>query len=424
MNTKNFVMTLLLATSVRAATLEQQIDAYTKPYRDMNTFSGVIFAAKADKPLFAKAYGMANYEHNVPNTLDTRFAIASITMAFTRIIMDRLVAENRIAREDKLAKWVPDFPSANEITVDHLINHRSGIRDPQKLRGIVRRSFTSGDTVDKLKSEPLGSKPGEVYSYTTANYAVLAYIIEQVTGQSYADVVRHYVYQPAKMKDTGELATTAVVPKLANGYMPNPFGPGVAVCGPEDTSWKLAGGSSYSTAADLHRFARMFPRANSKMHEKDVMSLSGSFPGANANLLYFPAEEVTVVVLSNNYAGMAAVITEAVAGMIFGKTIETPTVTVAKDPYSAPQHAAGFYSVNDRPWFFWLRFRDGKPYIAWSEMRIGALLRVSEDTWFEPFDWGMLKLQFDAEGKFVDGSFQFPNQPPLKIVRRGDRPPS
>jgi CubicO group peptidase (beta-lactamase class C family) len=417
MNTKKFVLAFLLASSVQAATLEQQIDAYTKPFRDMNAFSGVIYAARGDKAVFAKAYGMANYEHNVPNTVDTRFAIASITKPFTGIILRRLEEEGKLSKADKLAKWVPDFPNANEITIDQLATHKSGIRDPQKLRGIIRRSFTSAEVVEKLKTEPQESKD---YSYTTANYAILGHIIERVTGKSYAEVVKQYVYDPAKMRDSGELATTTVVPRLANGYAPNPFGPGVAVCGPEDTSWKIAGGSSYSTAADLHRFAR-WNRArptNSTMHEKPVVSLSGGFPGASANLLYFPAEEVTVVVLSNNYANIPFVITEAVAGMLFGKKYEPPVVKVAANPYDAPPHAAGVYGIVDRPWTFTLRFREGKPYIAWSEIRQGALLRVSEDTWFEPFDWGLLKLKFDEAGKFVDGSFQFGNQEPLKVVRK------
>jgi CubicO group peptidase (beta-lactamase class C family) len=403
MLTKHFVLAAVL-------TLNQQIESYIKPFLDMNTFSGVIYAARGDKPVFAKAYGMANYEHGVPNTLDTRFAIASITKPFTAIILRRLEAEKKFAMDDKLAKWVPDFPNANEITVDQLMNHRSGIRDPQKLRGIIRRSFTSADTVAKLKTEPQASKD---YSYTTANYAILGHIIERVTGKSYADVVKQYVYDPAKMSNSGELTTATVVPRLANGYMPNPFGPGVAVCGPEDTSWKIAGGSSYSTAADLHRFARTYLRTRT-----EKVSLSGSFPGASANLLYFPAEEVTVVVLSNNYAGIPSTITEAVAGMLFGKTYEPPVVKVAADPYTAPPHAAGEYGIVDRPWTFSFRFRDGKPYMAWTEIRQGALLRVSEDTWFEPFDWAFLKLKFDDTGKFVDGTFQFPNSDPLKVIRK------
>ncbi len=123
-------------------------------------------------------------------------------------------------KSERRAKWVPDFPSADKITIAYLLNHHSGIQDSDKLRGIFRRNFTTADAVDAIKAEPLDSVPGEKYSYTTWNYAILAYIIERVTGDSYANVVKKYVYDPAGMRDSGELSTTLVVPRLANGYMP------------------------------------------------------------------------------------------------------------------------------------------------------------------------------------------------------------
>jgi CubicO group peptidase (beta-lactamase class C family) len=327
---------LLLATAVageplRGGTdsgLAAKIDRYVQPYVRLNAFSGVVYLAKGDDVVYAKPFGMANYEFGVPNRLDTRFAIASITKRFTGVILARLTQEKKISGEDVLAKWVPDFPSADRITITHLASHYSGVRDPDRLRRTIRMSRTPRETVEILKTEPLGSEPGATYSYTTANYAILADVIEQVTGKPYPDVVAEYVYKPAGMTDSGELATTSVVPRLATGYMPDPFSDGVAVCGPEDPSWKLGGGSSYSTARDLHRFARALYggkllgslRAteefrHSKMFDRTVLSSSGSFPGAGANLLTFPDDGVTVVVLTNNYATVAGAIAENVAGV-------------------------------------------------------------------------------------------------------------
>ena len=148
------------------------------------------------------------------------------------------------------------LPSGQKITIAHLLNHHSGVQDSEKWRGIFRRNFTTADVVDAIKSEPLDGTPGEKYSYTTWNYGVLAYIIERVTGDSYANVVKKYVYDPAGMRDSGELSTTTVVPRLANGYMPDPFTNALSVSGPEDTSWKTGGGASYSTTRDLMRFVR------------------------------------------------------------------------------------------------------------------------------------------------------------------------
>ena len=432
MKTKVFVLLLglLAGNAIAAETLASRVDALVKPYIDFRVFNGVIFAARGDKVLFAKAYGMANYEFNVPNTIDTRFAIASVTKRFTSVILQRLFAEKKLGPDDPLSKWVPDFPSADGITVRHLMTHMSGLRDPAKLRGIIRQNMSSAEVVDALKTEPLGSKPGEVYSYTTANYAILGHIIERVTGKTYAEIVQKYVYDPAGMRDSGELTTTSVVPRLAGGYVADPFGHGLSVCGPEDTSWKIGGGSSYSTVRDLHKFVRalydgtLLPRDTaiaswplSTTFGKRATSLSGAFPGAGANVLYFVDDDVTVVVLSNNYATVAGSITQSIAAMIFDQPYTIPDVKTAADPYRADPKIAGHYRVEGRPWTFSVLFRDGRPIAAWNKVRQSAMLRVSDDTWFEPLDWATLTLKFDDSGKFVDGSFAFPGMQPAKVIR-------
>ena len=432
MNTKTFVVCLFIAFPALAAPpTVARIDAIVKPFVERNAFSGVVLAAKGDRVLVQKAYGMANYEFGVPNTAGTRFAIASVTKRFTAVILRRLFDEKKLAPDDPLSKWVPDFPSASSITIDQLMRHRSGVRDPEKLRGIIRMNFTTAEVVDALKTEPLGSKPGEVYSYTTANYAILAHIIERVTGQSYAAVVQQYVYGPAKMKDSGELTTTTVVPRLATGYMPDPFGRGIAVCGPEDMSWKAGGGSSYSTAADLHRFVRALyggkllpidevgPSWQTlKMFDKPVMNLSGAFPGAGANVLYFPDDEVTVVVLTNNYATTAGTVAQSIAAMMLDQPYTLPSVKLAADPYRPPDpRLEGHYRVEGHPWTFTLSTRDGRALVTWARIRQSALLRMSDDTWFEPFDWATLQLKLDTDGKLAEGWFNYPGMEPAKVVR-------
>src|SRR5438105_4901971 len=170
--------------------LNRAIDAYVTPFVDSHAFSGVVLLARGDSVLAERPYGMANYELGVPNRTDTRFRIASITKWFTLIVVTRLANEKKLSLEDPLAKFAPAFPKADKITVSQLLHHRSGIRDPNKLRGIISASYMPAEVVDVLAKEPLGSEPGETYSYTTGNYAVLAFIVEKVTGQTFAEVVR------------------------------------------------------------------------------------------------------------------------------------------------------------------------------------------------------------------------------------------
>ena len=415
MRMKRLLVILALAIPLHAA-LPEQVDAYLAPYVHENTFSGVVLIGKGDDVVFAKPYGMANYEFNVPLTVDTRFPIASITKMFTAAILMRLVEENKLSRSDVLAKWVPDFPSADKITIDHLATHKSGIRDPQELRRIIRANRTTAEVVDVLKKKPLASVPGETYSYTTANYAVLAHIIERVTGRTYAEVVRDYVYTPAGMRDSGELATIAVVPRLTTGYMANPFGPGMAVCGPEDTSWKTGGGSSYSTARDLQRFMRAFYGGKLfKAKPTEVWPApraSGSFPGANANVTYFIDEGVTVAVMSNTYSPIAAPIATDLAAIYFGKPYKVPQ---ASKYLNAPfdKRLLGKWLLEGFPDGFSITERGGRGIVVWNEIRQGALLPI-EGGWFTPLDWGTITFKDD----FSEGTMTTPwAAGPLKVTR-------
>ena len=430
---RTILAALLLAAAVNAGAaspkeIQRKVDAFVAPYMQFNTFSGVILLAHGDEVIMNRGYGKANAEFAVPNAPDTRFPIASITKRFTMVILRRLIAEKKLAFSDPLSKWVPDFPSAEKITVEHLAGHKSGIRDPEKLRRKIRFNYTTAETVDQIKTEPLGSIPGETYSYTTANYAVLAHIIERVTGDTFANVIRKYIYEPAGMSDSGELTTTTVVPRLATGYMPDPFGNTLSVCGPEDTSWKAAGGSSYSTTRDLLRFHRalfagkLLPKAevseafqSSKLLERNAFRSSGAFPGANANATYFPDEEVTVVVMSNNYSPIAGNIAEAVARIYFGEKYEIPSATVLKDAPPPDPRMAGNWQAEGTPWPFKINFVDGKPVAVWNEIRRAALLPSGENSWFMPFDWATLTFEKDFSGGTMAAAWL---EKPAKLMRK------
>ncbi|MBV8516319.1 MAG: beta-lactamase family protein [Acidobacteria bacterium] len=413
--------------------LDRSVAQYVAPYVKYHAFSGVVLVGKGDDVLINKAFGNANYEFGVPNTPDTRFQAGSISKRFTFVVVMHLVREKKLALTDALFKWVPDFPSADKITVADLLDHHSGIQDSDKWRGIFRRNFTTADAVDAIKSEPLDSVPGQKYSYTTWNYAVLAHIIERVTGDSYANVVKKYVYDPAGMRDSGELSTTVVVPRLANGYMPGPFSDVLSVCGPEDTSWKTGGGASYSTTRDLMRFARAYTTTlltneeralwdtedeNTTLLDRNVLEANGSAPGANAIINYFPESELSVVVLSNNNSPVARTIARDVASMYFREKYTVPTVSLAPGkPFDA--RLLRGYALEGRDFTFEIRLHDGTPFVRWGQTRWEAMLPEGDDRWFLPLDFGHMTLRLDDTGQLVEGTMTTTwSRTPMKVIAR------
>ena len=401
---------IALAAAPAKKEIEARIDAFVAPLVEQNVFSGVVLVAKGDEVLVNRAYGKASYELDVPNTPETRFPIASIAKHFTNVLLRRLEHEKKLSLSDPLSKYIPGFPSADKITLEHLRVHRSGLRDPDKLRRLIRMNYSTAEVVDLIASEPLGSAPGEQYSYTTANYAVLAKVIENVTGQTYADVIQRMIYDPAGMKDSGELTRTTVTPRLASGYMPNPYGDGLAVSGYEDTSWKVGGGSAYSTTRDLHRFARALyagkltpgvdPRdviRSVKIFEKDALRGSGGFPGASTNLIHFIDDGLTVAVASNNYAPVTSWIADAAASIYYEQPYDLPAPIRPMEKLPSTKEILGTYRMGTFPPFT-ITLRSGRPFLAWNPVRVSALVPIAPDTWFEKLDWLTLKVKRDENG--------------------------
>src|SRR5690349_13095294 len=92
-------------------------------------FSGVVMVAKDGRPLFQRAYGMADRARRAPNTLDTRFNLGSMNKMFTAVAIAQLAAQGRLSFQDPVSKYVPDFPTtaaARKIRIEHLLTHTSG----------------------------------------------------------------------------------------------------------------------------------------------------------------------------------------------------------------------------------------------------------------------------------------------------------
>src|SRR5262245_53632256 len=113
--------------------IDSQVDAYLRPYIDLDLFQGSILIAKGDTVLLTKSYGIANGELAVPNRPTQVFRIASLTKPFTEVALGRLVEQSRIQLSDPLSKYIPDFPKGDSITLEMLRTHRAGIPNQNSI---------------------------------------------------------------------------------------------------------------------------------------------------------------------------------------------------------------------------------------------------------------------------------------------------
>ena len=203
--------------------LVRETDSFMKKLAAVDAFSGVLMIAKDGRPIFKKAYGLANKAYNVPNRIDTKLNIASTTKMFTAVAVMQLVEKGKLSLTDTIARILPDYPNkqlAEKVTIHHLLSHSSGLGDYHGAGYICRKGIlrTPRDYFPLLKDLAPSFEPGEKMRYSNAGYVILGAIIEKVSGESYFDYVDRHIFKPAGMTATGFYDTDIDTPNLATGY--------------------------------------------------------------------------------------------------------------------------------------------------------------------------------------------------------------
>jgi CubicO group peptidase (beta-lactamase class C family) len=230
-------------------------------------FAGVVSVDRGGEIEFGKAYGLAHRAQQVPNTVDTRFAIASGTKGLTALAVVSLISDGALglatAARSVLGRDLPLI--GDDVTVEHLLAHRSGIGDYlDEEAGVQVTGYVlpvpAQDLADTerylavLGGHPAKFPAGERFSYCNGGYVVLALIAERVSGVPFPRLVDERVCAPAGMRDTAFLRSDELPGRTALGYLPiegtsrtNVFH--LPVVGSGD-------GGIYSTAADITAFWR------------------------------------------------------------------------------------------------------------------------------------------------------------------------
>jgi CubicO group peptidase (beta-lactamase class C family) len=234
--------------------LASKVEEYMAARVKRDHFSGSVLIAKGGKVLFSQGYGMANLEHDVPNTPQTKFRLGSITKQFTAMAILILQERGKLSVQDKIKKYLPDAPKAwDEITIHHLLTHSSGIPNYTESFEFLRTlpvRVTLKELIAKFKDKPLDFKPGEKFKYSNSGYVLLGQIIENVSGQNYPSFMNEVIFGPLKMKDTGYDNATAIIKHRASGYSRR-LGIVLTNCDYVDMSIPHAAGALYSTVEDL-----------------------------------------------------------------------------------------------------------------------------------------------------------------------------
>lgn len=223
-------------------------------------FSGAVLIAKSGRPVFARAYGLADREHQIPITLDTRFGMASVGKMFTAIAVLQLVEARKVRLDDPVGKYLTDYPNqevASKVTIRELLNHTGGTGDifGPEFNTHTSELHTNGDYIRLFGSRPLRFEPGSRFEYSNYGYVILGAVIDRVSGQKYDDYVRNHIYIPAGMTSTAlPEPGDKPVPNLGLGYTRRGGETWHTSRGAEQVRGTASGGG-YTTVTDLLHLA-------------------------------------------------------------------------------------------------------------------------------------------------------------------------
>lgn len=329
------LLTLLFYSSfltAQAVTLEKAILDYTKE----NNFNGTILIQEKDTLLHSKSYGFANKEFQIPNRLNTRYKIASITKLFTSVLIYQLVEKGQIELDSPIQKHLPAYKGegSNKVTIHQLLTSTSGIQNLEKSGDIVyEKRLTSQAVLDQYCSGSLEFTPGTKFSYNNADFIILGKILEKIYAQPFKKILNDQLLRPLQMTNTGML-NYQIVDNLAQCYWYNEDVKQLERDPPYYVENYYSSGAMYSSVTDLLTFSNsLYKHKILKKETLDILlkpeneildkdnyasglwvykykvsdkvqhtgaSRQGNIWGAEAMLLKIFEKDITIIILSNS----------------------------------------------------------------------------------------------------------------------------
>src|SRR5882762_1255640 len=238
-----------------------EIEKAVSSFMSANSVPGIGAAVVMDgEPVWSAGFGMSDLEDYAPATSSTLFRLGSISKPITAVAVLQLYERGKLDLDAPVQKYCPAFPKKEwPITARELLGHLGGIRHyNEDGKGDIpedsARHFSSmEESLQIFAADPLVSKPGTKFNYSTYGYTLLGCVLEGATSQKYVDFVRENVFKPARMEHTQADDFFAVIPHRTRWYHKDKAG-AVRNAGVLDSSYKIPGGGLISSADDMARF--------------------------------------------------------------------------------------------------------------------------------------------------------------------------
>lgn len=337
---KRFLVPALVVFLSQSVSAQQPAtNKFIAEYAKKHNFNGSILVQKKGQVIYSKSFGLANFQFKVPNTPQTKYKIASITKAFTSVLILQLYEQGKIDLNKTIRTYLPDYAgeAGDKVTIHQLLNHTSGLANFDTVKSpedainnglpTYQTPFTTDQLLTKFCSGPLVNIPGKVFDYNNGDYIILGKIIERVSGKTYEQVLKEKILDPLKLANTGMLHQSTILEGLADTYLFRDDLKALANDFPVYMENWYASGAMYSTTRDILAFSNALFGAKllkketvdlmikpglddygygvwayeTKIRDKKyrVVKRPGRIMGAQSQLYHFLDKEITVIILSN-----------------------------------------------------------------------------------------------------------------------------
>ena len=170
-----------------------------------NKFMGTISVFKNNKEIYSRSTGYSDIENNIKSNSKTKYRIGSISKIFTSVLIMQLIEEGKLTLETKLSAFKPQVKLAEQITIEQLLSHRSGIynfTDLKDYRTWMETPISDEELIDKINNKGRRFKPNKKFEYSNTNYFLLSLIIEIIEGKSFKKVLGNKIIKPFKLSET------------------------------------------------------------------------------------------------------------------------------------------------------------------------------------------------------------------------------
>ncbi|MEO6302422.1 MAG: serine hydrolase [Bacteroidia bacterium] len=401
-----------------------RVDSLLQVYAKKNMFCGSVLIAKKGKVLLSKGYGMANYSYDIPNSPTTKFKLASVSKQFTSMAIMILQERGKLSTDDKLTKYIADYPNGDKITIHNLLTHTSGIPDVTRLPifdSIMTISHTLEQTIALTKYKPLDFEPGTKFSYSNSGYLLLTYIIQKASGKNYGDFIKENIFDPLGMKNSGLYNNKDVLKNVAIGYTEGEKELEQAVY--IDMSIPAGAGALYSTVEDMFLWdqalytEKLVKKAAlekiftpykdtyaygwmvDKYKDHKVIMHSGGIQGFATVINRFPDDELCIIILKNVDNQQTFSANRIAKAIMFDQKYELPVERkIANIDKKIYQKLVGDYELE--PGFIMTITTDGtKLFSQATGQRICEIYPENEYNYFVKVVDAQLQFNKDDKGK-------------------------